>query len=178
MQDRKTVKLIKKVKKGNQQSFKQLYDLYADYSLRTAYGITGNISDAADIVQETFIKVYRHIDSYDSEKPFKPWFYRILINESRRLLKKRSKDAISVESEQMLDSLHGHETNQLDLDSLHDAIEQLDAKHRTIIILKYLNGFKEKEIAEIFDMNVNTVKSRLYQARQRLKEILGGGKLE
>ncbi|RKQ33464.1 RNA polymerase sigma factor [Oceanobacillus halophilus] len=178
MIERKTAKLIRKIKKGNQQAFKQLYDLYADYSLRTAYAITNNTSDAADIVQETFIKVYRNIDSYDIEKPFKPWFYRILVNESNRFLKKKSKEAISIESEQLLDFLNQQVEEPIDNRDVTSALKQLDEKHRTALILKYLNGFTEKEIAEIFELNVNTVKSRLYQGRQRLKRMLGGVKDE
>lgn len=168
------LKLIRKIKKGNQQSFKELYDIYAEYSLRVAYGITGNSSDAADIVQETFIKVYKNIDSFNLERSFKPWFYRILINESRRFLKKKSKEAISVEYEQVLDFFNKGKTNTRYMDELESAIEKLDDNKRIIIVLKYLNGFKEKEIAEILDLNINTVKSRSYQARQQLKGLLGG----
>lgn len=99
-------KLIKKIKKGDQQAFKRLYDSYADYALRTAFAITKNKSDASDIVQETFIKVYRNIESYDGVRPFKPWFYQILINESRRYLNRKSRQAISVESDKILDQLY------------------------------------------------------------------------
>ncbi|MDY7045959.1 sigma factor [Virgibacillus sp. M23] len=64
----KETRLIKKIKKGNHQAFKKLYDRFADYSLRTAFAITKNQSDASDIVQETFIRVYRNIDSYDMSR--------------------------------------------------------------------------------------------------------------
>ncbi|WP_249869435.1 RNA polymerase sigma factor [Oceanobacillus saliphilus] len=168
------VKLIKKIKKGNQQAFKKLYDRYADYSLRTVYAITNNTSDASDIVQETFIKVYRNIDSYNTAMPFKPWFYQILINESRRYMKKKSKEAINSGSEQLLDHLNYRLEEEQDFEQLESAMDQLGPHHRTVLVLKYLNGFSEKEIAEVLELNVNTVKSRLYKARQQLKAVIGG----
>ncbi len=171
-------RLIKKIKKGNQQAFKKLYDIYADYSLRTAYAITNNASDASDIVQETFIKVFRNIDSYDSKKPFKPWFYQILVNESRRYMKKKSQEAISIDSEQLLDHLNQDKTELEDDKQLEIAMEQLDEHHRTILVLKYINGFSEKELADMLQLNINTVKSRLYKARQKLKAVIGGAQDE
>lgn len=171
-------RLIKKIKKGNQRAFKRLYENYADYALRTAYAITRNNSDASDIVQETFIKIFRNIDSYDTSKSFKPWFYKILINESRRFLTKNSKQAISIESEQALDHLSHSSQRRNSYDDLELAMEQLDENQRTILTLKYLNGFTEKELAEMMDVNVNTIKSRLYKARHRLKAVMGGMKDE
>ncbi|WP_067728017.1 RNA polymerase sigma factor [Oceanobacillus damuensis] len=167
-------KLIRKIKKGNQQAFKKLYEIYADYSLRTAYAITRNSSDASDIVQETFIKVYKNIDSYDITKPFRPWFYQILMNESRRYMKKRSKEGISVESEQLLDHLRNQMEEEKNYEVREAAMEQLNDHHRTVVVLKYLNGFSEKDISHVLDLNVNTVKSRLYKARQQLKAFIGG----
>lgn len=168
-------KLIKKIKNGNQKAFKQLYDAYASYALRTAYGITKNNNHAADIVQETFIKVYRNIHQFEQAKSFKPWFYQILLNESRRYMKKQNKQAIAVESEQLMDYINVNEPqNKQEHDELPYALEQMSDMHRTVLVLKYLNDFTEKEIAIILDLNVNTVKSRLYKARQGLKSILGG----
>lgn len=167
-------KLIKKIKKGNQQAFQKLYQLHVDYALRTAYAISKNKNDASDIVQETFIRVFRNIDSYDINRPFRAWLYRILINESNRLLRKRTRSEVTIDSEQLLDYLGRQSTQSKPLDELDEAIDELEEHHKTVIILKYLNGFSEKEIAEILGLNQNTVKSRLYQARNKLRSKLGG----
>lgn len=167
-------KLIKKIKKGDQRAFKKLYDVYADYSLRTAYGITGNQADAADIVQEVFIKLYRNIHLFDMKRPFKPWFYQLLVNEARRYIGKKAKQAISVESEELLDYLHTGTEDEVDFEDLEIAMDKLEENHRTVLILKYLNDFTEKEIAEILELNLNTAKSRLYKARRKLKTLMGG----
>lgn len=173
---RKETMLIKRIKKGNEAAFKRLYDLYASYALRTAYAITKNPADASDIVQETFIRIYRNIHKFDHKKSFRPWFYQILINESRRFLAKRDKQAVTVESEEILDALHVTKDDHQQLnDLLLDALEQLSEEDRTLIILKYVDRFTEKELAQMMDLNVNTVKSRLYRTRNRLKEIYTGG---
>lgn len=170
--------LIKKIKQGDQQAFKHLYEKYADYALRTAFAITKNKYDAADIVQETFIRIYRHIDSYDITKSFRPWFYQILINESRRYLSQKTKQAISVESAEVLDVLTKHEDLSSAAEDIMIALEFLTDNDRTLLILKYLHEFTEKELADIMQLNVNTVKSRLYRARQRVKTIMTGGMLD
>ncbi len=167
-------KVIKKVKKGNQQAFKKLYDSYADYALRSAYAITRNDNHAADIVQETFIKVYRNIEKFDEKRSFKPWFYQILLNESRRYMKRQNKQAIAVESEALIDYFHEQDTAYENYDQLDRALDQLSEMHRTVLTLKYINEFTEQEIAGLLELNVNTVKSRLYKGRQRLKAIIGG----
>lgn len=166
--------LIVNIRAGNHESFRQLYDLYADYALRTAYGITRNKADASDIVQETFIKVYRHIEKFRLDKPFKPWFYRILVNEARTFIAKKSRQPVAVEEEQTLDLLQEEESTKVD-EELYIALEKLRESDRSILILKYITGFKEREIADMLELNVNTVKSRLHQARNRLKTALGGG---
>jgi len=172
-------KLINKIKNGNQKAFRQLYNQYSGYALRTAYAITKSNNDAADIVQETFIKVYRNINQFDQSKPFKPWFYRILLNESRRYMKKQNKQGTVVESEQLMDYLHAEASRENEQNS--DVLSILDLvsdRHRAVLVLKYLHDFTEKEIATILELNINTVKSRLYKARQRLRSILGGESVE
>lgn len=169
--------LLKKIKKGDQQAFKELYNSYANYALRTAFAITRNKNHVADIVQETFIKVYRNIDKFNIKKPFKPWFYRILLNESRRYMKRQYKEATVVESEHLIDYLN--EKNETDKplmetnDTLTEALDYLSEMHRTVLVLKYMNEFTEKEISSLLDLNINTVKSRLYKARKKLKEVVG-----
>lgn len=175
MSKEKEIKWIKKIKKGNERAFKRMYEEYASYALRTAYAITRNSSDASDVVQETFIRIYRNIDSFDIEKPFSSWFYQILLNESRRLLAKRNKHALPVEEEEVLDHLE-MQGKRVDADEpLLRALEYLSEEDRSLIILKYIDRFTEKELAAMMELNVNTVKSRLYRARNRLKEIYSGG---
>ena len=78
--------LIEKIREGNNESFSELYNKYADFALRVAMAVTRNKISAADAVQEAFIRVYRNILTFNLDKPFEPWVYRILINECNRIL--------------------------------------------------------------------------------------------
>ncbi len=165
--------ILERIKAGELQAFEELYELYAEYALRVATAITRNQANAADVVQETFIRVYRGIDNFDLNRPFKPWFYRILINECNRLLKKRGNTILI--GEYMEDNpnistfdFYGFE----EYEELYRAMGSLNHAERTAITLKYLKGFKEIEVAEILGLNINTLKSRLLRGRHKLKRMI------
>lgn len=162
--------LINNIIKGDEKSFKILYDKHIFKALRTATAITKNKEIAKDATQEAFIRVYLYISNFDIEKPFEPWFYRILINECNRLMKKNSKFPLAYNSLLEIDIKDNSETE--DYSHLYEAVNSLKDIHRIPIILKYLQGFSEKEIAEIMDLNINTVKSRLFQGRKKLRTLL------
>jgi RNA polymerase sigma factor (sigma-70 family) len=126
---------------------------------------------ARDAVQETFIRVYRSIGSFDTGRPFKPWFFRILINECNRLLRKEPR-LISLNKVIDEDGAQIAADQKEDYSDLYHAIQSLKDIYRIPVVLKYLQGFSEKEIAEILDINQNTVKSRLFKAREMLRKKL------
>lgn len=166
--DRQTVK---RIKEGDKSAFRLLYDTYFNKAMRTAIAITKNNELAKDAVQETFIRVFKNIATYDVSKPFAPWFYRILTNECNRLLAKETK--VSFLHHAALDGDVEIEMEQKeDFTDLYEAMQTLKEIYRIPVILMYLQGFGEKEIAEILDLKQNTVKTRLYQGRQKLKEYL------
>jgi RNA polymerase sigma factor (sigma-70 family) len=165
--------LLKKVREGDNEAFAELYNKYADFALRTAMAITRNKMSAADVVQEAFIRVYKNIQTFDLDKPFEPWFYRILINECNRLLGKNSN--IVLVEDFIENNIQGSSEDDYkfeEYETLYKAIESLDDNNKIPIILKYLRGFKESEIADILGANINTVKSRLFKGRQKLKSFI------
>ena len=171
--------LIKRIKLGDRKAFADLYNLYADYALRLALTITKEMADAADAVQETFIRVYKNINTFDLQKNFKPWFYRILINECNRILKKKNKVVLLDNYFEQKESSVSSQKDNYDFEEserLYNALCQLNEEIRIPLTLKYLIGFSEKEIAEILGINLNTLKSRLYKGRERLKKFLSQNK--
>lgn len=150
--------------------FRQIYEEYAPDMLRMAIAVTGRRELAKDALQETFIRVYRFSDSYDQSKPIKPWLYRILLNECNRMLKKES-------------SLHPVENHHLEQTSpsqephidVMDAVDKLPTDYRVPLLLKYMDDWKEKEIAQALSLNINTLKSRLAKARKLMREAYGEG---
>ena len=165
--------LLQNIRKGDKEAFKELYDKYAEYALRVAAAVTKDKMASADVVQETFIRVYKNINNFDIDKPFEPWFYRILINECNRILSKNSK--ILLVDDFIKDNLQASMEDERkfeEYENLYKAIESLDDDNRIPIVLKYLKGFKENEIAEILGINANTIKSRLFKGRQKLKKLM------
>ncbi|AOT68920.1 RNA polymerase subunit sigma-24 [Geosporobacter ferrireducens] len=162
--------VIQNIINGDKEAFKQLYDEHFDRALRSAAAITRNKETAKDAVQEAFIRVYLNLSSYDINKPFEPWFYRILINECNRILKKGS--ALLLVDPPLLEDVMIDPVAKETFSDLHEMILSLEDLYRIPVVLKYLQGFAEKEIAHILDLNLNTVKSRLYKGREKLKAAL------
>lgn len=163
--------ILEDIRNGSLDAFKQFYDMYENYAIRTAKAITRNDEHAKDAVQEAFIRVYRNISSYNSTLPFDAWFYRILVNECYRILSKEKKntpiDTSTMENKEQL-----REHSKENLSDLYSMIQNMTDIYRIPILLKYIKGFSEKEIATILDLNQNTVKSRLFNGRNLLKTQL------
>ncbi|HEX9649489.1 MAG TPA: sigma-70 family RNA polymerase sigma factor [Cyclobacteriaceae bacterium] len=150
-----------------------------------AYSLTSNQDDSDDLVQETFLKAYKFLNSYQSGTNAKAWLFRILknsfINDYRKSSKEPPKvDYQEVESYYNSDDVDIKMTTDLRVDAVNGmmgdevamALNNLDVDYRTIIILCDLEGFKYEEMAKILDIPIGTVRSRLHRARQLLKEQL------
>lgn len=163
--------ILEDIRNGSRDAFKQFYDTYENYAIRTAKAITRNDEHAKDAVQEAFIRVYRNISSYNSTLTFDAWFYRILVNECYRILSKEKKntpiDTSTMENKEQL-----REHSKENLSDLYSMIQNMADIYRIPILLKYIKGFSEKEIATILNLNQNTVKSRLFNGRNLLKTQL------
>lgn len=168
--------IIEAFQKGNPDGFKKLYERYSEFAIRNAYLIVKEHNGVKDAVQEAFVRVYRNLHKFDSSKPFKPWFYRILVNECYRYLEKNGR--VTPVEQEIAEMNASEEDFSVEFDhqeELEEALHQLDEKYRTVLVLKYLNGFSEQEISDITREERTTVKSRLYKARKRLRSILEGG---
>ncbi len=149
------------------------------------YRLTFDEDDANDLVQETYLKAYRFIDSYEKGTNAKAWLFRILKNTFINEYRKNAKlpgtvDYQEVESYYNSDDVNQPITSDLRVDSIKDmigdevagALNALDVDFRTIIILCDLEGFTYEEMAKILDIPIGTVRSRLHRARNLLKDKL------
>lgn len=150
-----------------------------------AYRLTLDSDDAKDLLQDTYLKAYRFIDSFQQGTNAKAWLFRILknsfINDYRKKSKEPSKvDYQDVESYYNSEDVDRQITPDLRVEALKDmigdeisnALNSLDVDFRTVIILCDLEGFKYEEMAKILDIPIGTVRSRLHRARNLLKEKL------
>ncbi|MDH5398379.1 MAG: sigma-70 family RNA polymerase sigma factor [Cyclobacteriaceae bacterium] len=150
-----------------------------------AYRLTLNEDDAKDLVQDTYMKAFRFIESFEKGTNAKAWLFRILknsfINEFRKKSKEPSKvDYHEVEAFYNSDDVDEAITTDLRVETVQDmigdeisnALNGLDVDFRTVIILCDLEGFKYDEMAKILNIPIGTVRSRLHRARNLLKEKL------
>lgn len=170
--------LVARAKKGDLEAFEKLYEKYKGSIYRTALAITRDKGVAEEILQDSFLRAFRHIDNVYPGAALGPWLHRIAINLSYTWSKKRSRWILSLE--QVVDGLVSAsrtspertvEQNELQ-QIVHDAIGELPFQHRATVVLFYLEDFSLQEIAEIMDCPVGTVKSRLYYGREKLREAL------
>ena len=152
---------------------KDLYDHITAYIVenqnkfyRLAYSYVQNREDALDAVQNAVCKALEHYGKIRNEDAIKTWFYRILVNESLLLLKAKSR--ISLEDENTEEASYEEKGFEVQ-DDLYDCINRLDEDTQTIIKLRFFEEMPLKEISQVMEMNLNTVKARLYRGLQQLK---------
>lgn len=168
-----TEELLKRFRKGEAEAFRTLYDTYGDRALRLARVVTKDDALAADAVQEAFLRVYRFRRRYDPAKPFSVWLNRIVVNECRRLMgKARDLTLVTEEMQKQIDAAAEDMSPYVEYQSLYRALEDLPDTLRVPLVLKYCNGCKEVEIAEILDISHSAVKSRLYDGRKKLRSAM------
>ena len=174
--------LMVSVQQGNPMAFKTLVERYKKKAYYTALRLVGNPDDAYDISQEAFVRVYNARRRYDRAQPFYAWFYTILSNLSRNHLRKRTirlnyavrtmrlrrRDPELYNSPEYI--LEADETKK----AVWAAIGKLSFEHREIIILRHFEDLSYEEIAQLLGIAVGSVMSRLYYARKKLKDLLGG----
>ncbi|WP_106495417.1 RNA polymerase sigma factor SigW [Lentibacillus sp. Marseille-P4043] len=176
---------IKQVKKGDQSAFEDIVAFFQNKIYQHCYRMLGNAHEAEDIAQEAFIRAYINIHSYDDRRKFSTWLYRIATNLTIDRIRKRKPDyyldaeikgteGLNMYSQLEADNrLPEEEVESLELKSyIHQEISELPPKYRTIIILRYLEEFSLKEISEILDIPLGTVKTRIHRGREALRKKL------
>ena len=181
-----STQLMCAVQAGDPQAFETLAHSLRSRAFQIAHSLVGSRDDALDMCQETFMKVFKARDSYDSSQPFLPWFHRILRNTCFSYLRKhrrvrktslsaRNKDGEDIDFE-IIDpgpapdaSTLAEERSQL----FRQALSTLSARDREILALRHFDELAYKQIADSLGIPEGTVMSRLYHARRRLRDALG-----
>ena len=154
--------LIKKIKDGDMDAFTQLVELFGDRAVNFAYRMLKDQNDAEDAVQEAFLKVFDKIHTFKQESKFSTWFYTVLSNICRDMLRKKSKKPMTVSINQtnredddfelqLEDTSYEPHENFIKKDVLNvldKALTQLSDEHREVIVLSDIEGFDYEKIAE------------------------------
>lgn len=165
--------LIKRCQSGERQALEELVGLYQRPVYNAAYRILGNPDDAADTTQVVFLKTIEHLGQYDPKYKFFSWIYRIAINESINQLKRGKKQQPLEDKEVAATNSPEAALAAGDLSrEIQAGLMDLKEDYRTIIVLRHFSECSYAQISEILQIPEKTVKSRLYSARQLMKETL------
>lgn len=177
--------IIKRCIDGDTEAFSVIVERYKKKVYGIAYGISNNCGYAEEISQEVFIRVFRSLSRFRGRSTFSTWLYRIAVNCSinyvRRLARRREinlDDVSPGESKRLLSAAGGSPDACLAREEFRSAFARalsgLKPKHRTVFTLHEVEGMPIKEIAEITGTRSGTVKSRLYYAREKMRDMLAG----
>lgn len=175
------VNLIQEVINGNEEAFNQLYNTYHRLVYFIAFELCHNDADAKDILQETFIQIKQSISSLQDPANFKAWMNRIVINKCKNLF--RSKRNVDMEEKDVWYQNHVIEDrfymlpeNMLHMETdkiiVHELMKQLSNVQREVLIMRYFEHMSMQEMAEVLEVPIGTVKTRLLYGKNRLKELI------
>ena len=173
--------LVRRAQAGDKEAFEELVRRHQHRVFAVAGGILRRREDAEDIAQQVFVKAYFSLKRFDQRAAFSTWLYKITVNECWDLLRKKKvrpllyESDLSEEQAQQFGAAERLESRAQDVSEKLEAQQQvenllqgLDERDRMMLILKEVEGFAIEEIAEILELNANTVKVRLFRARRRI----------
>jgi len=170
--------LIERLRRGDRSAFNPLFERYRERLFWVAFHMLRNEQDALDAVQETFVRVLRALDRFDTSRRFYTWACQILINYCVDRLRRQSttRENVSLEDVAAPDAGSGYDPEEMvarqeERLRVFDVLRKLPPAYRTVIILRELEGFSCKEIAEMTGATHATVRWRLYRARTMFREI-------
>lgn len=177
---------LEALRAGNRIEFSRLVDAYSGKLYRLAFKMLGNQQDAEDILQETFLKAYRHLSSFDGRSSLSTWLYRIATNEALMRLRRKNPDSVSIdepietqdgeqEPVQIVDwcCLPEEELTTSEVRAyINSSVERLPESLKIVFLLRDIENLSTLETAQALGLSEEAVKTRLSRARMRLREDL------
>ncbi len=172
--------IISEAQAGDQRAFEILYRKHEPRVYRTALAIMGNRQAAEEVLQDCFLRAYKHLHRLNGDPSVNPWLHRVAVNLCYSRLRRNYLCQVTVSLESLSNCLFPslgpspEESTQHSETSatIQSGIASLDFKHRSVVVLYYLQEFSLEEVAYILDCPVGTVKSRLHYARKELSQRL------
>ena len=167
--------LVKRCLENDRDAAGALVDRYQQRLYNVALRMLNNVQDAEDVTQTVFLNAFRKLRTYDPKYRFFSWVYRMTVNESLNVLKRR-KPAVTLEDElEILAPGAAPDRAAEAEDRVGRALMNLKPDDRAVVVLRHFVSFSYQEIADVLEIPVRTVKSRLFTARERLRLALGEG---
>jgi len=171
--------LVEEARRGNQEAFADLVGRYQVRVFNLARALTGNEAAAAELAQDVFVKIYRGLGTFRGESAFRTWLYRVATNVIRShiarpsvfrwLVRRERNDADPLETLAAPGDIEARVTQR---DAIDRALGQLPTDLRMAVTLRDVEGLEYKEIAEVLDIPIGTVMSRIARGREKLRPLL------
>ncbi|MFB9328705.1 RNA polymerase sigma factor [Paenibacillus aurantiacus] len=168
--------VIRRAKRGDKEAYAQLVKDFKDPVYRYALGMLNERMDAEDIAQEAFVKAYYSLTSLESEFAFSSWLFQIVSNLAKNRLKKRVRER-DYQVEANDSTVDRGSSDPSERISMEEALARLSMEHREVVLLHDVQGYRYEEIAQVTNVPLGTVKSRLFAARTALRKELRKGEL-
>ncbi|BFH59562.1 sigma-70 family RNA polymerase sigma factor [Paenibacillus azoreducens] len=170
-------KLVKKAQKGNEKAFLELFQQHEEAIYRIAYTYLKNKEDALDVVQETAYRSFKSIAGLREANYFKTWLIRIAINQSISILKQRKK-VIPLPPEYTEQQADSSSEEDIPLSvTLQELLDELDTHEKSVILLKYYQGYTFQVISDMLEIPLGSTKSILYRGLNKLRKSLKRGEI-
>lgn len=173
--------LMLRLKNGDKKAFSALVERYRDRIVSYAYRMVGNSELAQDVAQEAFVRVYKSAGTFRDDGRFSPWLYKIAGNVSLSERSKRAKEALNVDYDSLEDTndsgvvVEDQVLAKITGEQLSRGIAKLSAQHKTVLVMHIYQGLTYVEIGEAIGIPTGTVKSRLFYAIRKLREVIEDG---
>ncbi len=164
--------LVAKVINGNVDSFGILVDRYQKIIYKMVLRMVGDTETAKDLTQDIFVKAFEKLDSFNSKFKFFSWIYRIAINETITWIRKHPHHDQLQNLENLAADDHYSDRPDRNSGMLDLGMQELSSDYRTLLVMKYYNQLSYEEMAEVHEISVEKVRSRLFIAREQLRKIL------
>jgi len=186
---------LDELRAGNRDEYARLVETYYEMIYNLAFRMLNDPQDAEDILQETFLKAYRHLKGFDGRSSLSTWLYRIATNEALMYLRRRRMETVSIDESketetgeqeplQIIDWCCLPEEELVSAEAqahLDEAVTRLSPNLRVVFVLRDIQGLSTREVGEVLNLTETAVKTRLSRARLQLREDLTtyfGGRLE
>ena len=169
---------LNRARAGEQEAFGRLVETYQRPVFALTYRMLGDLSEAEDAAQETFLRAYSRLDQYDPGRKFSTWLFSIANYHCIDRLRKRRVQFVGLDESPVVYTLESEssrpEAETLAIEQAEEMqalVNQLEPEYRTPLVLRYWNDCSYQEIADVMDISVAAVKSRLFRARKKLAEL-------
>jgi RNA polymerase sigma-70 factor (ECF subfamily) len=175
------LRLLDLCRQGDAHAFETLFRKYQTYVYNIGLGMLSNSEDAADVTQETFLRLHRSLDSFRGDSSFSTWLYRVAVNLCITELRRKSRtrfqflDDLAHDEEATLFEESGPTPDEAialeeDRRVVHQVLRTLPPDYRAIMVLRHFQQLAYEEIAEVLDLSLSQVKTRLFRARKMFKD--------